>query len=127
MGELCEAGGGSGGFAQLFHRPRQARHLPQSSGPAWRVDRAGEPHVCACVTPDPVSASRARSLAVRFDWNPRSFSTAQARRVYKLIEDFGRGSPAECLAGSAVEGERDRGEVVAGVSDKVGALREVLA
>ena len=54
-------------------------------------------------------------------------NVALMSRVYKLIEGFGRGSPAESFAGSAVEGDRDRGEVVAVVSDKVGALREVLA
>ena len=106
---------------------RQTRHLPQPSGPAGRVDRLREPHVCSCVTPDPVWASRAHSLGSDSIGIRGRLQPAQARGMDKLIEDFGRGSPAECLAGSAVEGERDRVEVVAGVSDKVGALREVLA
>jgi hypothetical protein len=42
-------------------------------------------------------------------------------------EDFGRGLPAEGLAGAAVEGSGDGVEVVAGVLAEVGAFREVLA
>ncbi len=44
-----------------------------------------------------------------------------------LVEDLGRGPPAQRLAGAAVERVGDGGEVVGAVAREVGALGEVLA
>ena len=44
-----------------------------------------------------------------------------------IVESLGRGSPAEGLAGSGVEGSSNGCEVVGAVLAQVGALRKVLA
>jgi integrase len=54
-------------------------------------------------------------------------NTAFLTGVKILVESFGWGFPAECLAGAGIEGGCDGGQVAGGVAAEVSALGEVLA